>query len=399
MSYVRVNIADANHTISGDLHGSMTDPLVAALTAEPETIEEFQTALERFIKTESDWTPLRGFVAHENTEPYDAGIVYIDLAARVIGVESTYSSPSKDGMVRVPNEFADDDDDIHVPYRLPDDWIIEYSIPSYEGVSHRRRTERALARPFDARPMLYGRPLIKFIVDEIFQAEDLNAEDLFTHIHAKWLMTPREYLRGRTPREILLEKQDFISFDLHSRSAQWSFTKKSPAPLSSDSFAYVNAAFGIHEAVVYYYLIRFLLGECATRLEQEGEFSIDNEIERLSKLRDAWLRESSEFGERAPVQILDFERRRINMTVSAQESLIDEDCPCCVAMSEDFDTPMFWFLDGCNMDYQFEFSFYKTREEWEAEQRRYEEFNREFAEGKWQENSDADSFEFDEEPF
>jgi hypothetical protein len=48
----------------------------------------------------------------------------------------------------------------------------------------------------------------------------------------------------------------------------------------------------------------------------------------------------------------------------------------------DFETPVFWQLDGYNMDEGFEFSFDKTREEFEAEERRREEFNREF-ESDW----------------
>jgi hypothetical protein len=38
--------------------------------------------------------------------------------------------------------------------------------------------------------------------------------------------------------------------------------------------------------------------------------------------------------------------------------------------------PVFWHLDGCNMDYDFPFSFHRTREEWEKEQRDYEDFSR-----------------------
>jgi hypothetical protein len=39
---------------------------------------------------------------------------------------------------------------------------------------------------------------------------------------------------------------------------------------------------------------------------------------------------------------------------------------------------MFTHLDGCNMDDRFEFSPFKTVEEWEAERRRWAEFDREF---------------------
>ena len=57
--------------------------------------------------------------------------------------------------------------------------------------------------------------------------------------------------------------------------------------------------------------------------------------------------------------------------------MIDENCPCCVALAEDFDTPMFWFLDGCNMEDRFEFSSFKTIEAWKADQLERENFHRE----------------------
>lgn len=72
------------------------------------------------------------------------------------------------------------------------------------------------------------------------------------------------------------------------------------------------------------------------------------------------------------------ERKRVNLTMSATEYVIDEDCEVCEALAVDFDTPVFWHLDGCNMDEGFEFSFYKTREEFEAERREWEKFDEEF---------------------
>jgi hypothetical protein len=38
----------------------------------------------------------------------------------------------------------------------------------------------------------------------------------------------------------------------------------------------------------------------------------------------------------------------------------------------------FWHLDGSSMDDDFAFSFCKTREEWEAENQRREQFSKEF---------------------
>ncbi|CAN5864008.1 hypothetical protein BH20ACI4_BH20ACI4_18560 [soil metagenome] len=100
-------------------------------------------------------------------------------------------------------------------------------------------------------------------------------------------------------------------------------------------------------------------------------------------MADDWLNNpNGEFSGRKPADIIESERRRVNLTMSAHECVIDEDCDVCQMMAADFiDTPMFWGLDGSQMEYdRFEFSFFKTRAEWEEEQKRYEEFNREFAE-------------------
>jgi hypothetical protein len=57
MSYVRLNITDAEQTINGEVHGYLGDAVVAALTAEPETVEELGLALARFVKPQSDGSP------------------------------------------------------------------------------------------------------------------------------------------------------------------------------------------------------------------------------------------------------------------------------------------------------------------------------------------------------
>jgi len=90
--------------------------------------------------------------------------------------------------------------------------------------------------------------------------------------------------------------------------------------------------------------------------------------------------------------------------MSATEYVIDEDCAMCAAMAVDFDTPTFWHLDGCNMDDRFEFSFYKTRSEFEAERKGWEEFNQEFdragQEGKYDQPFDDSLIDVDgEAPF
>ena len=387
MSYVRLNITDQTQTINDEVHGYFGDALVAALTAEPETVEELGLALARFIKPQGDWSPFAGFRKGENFESYDVGLVVIDLAARVVAIESSYSQPAAEGSFRAQSEFAEED--VWVPYRLSDEWLCVYSLPEYEGVRERRRAERLSAEPLDAREVLYGRALLEFIARECLAARDADDEELRKQLHAQWLMTARADLRGQTPREVLLEKQEFIDFELHSRALQWSFTKECPPPLPLSSHAYRCAGFGTQEIVVYYELVRYLLDECLVQAKADTPLAAT--IERLEQLEHSWLNlPQGDYAGRTPARIIESERQRVNMTMSAHESIVDEDCEVCQTLAADFDTPMFWHLDGSNMDGGFAFSFAKTREEFAAEERRREEFNREF-EREWQASKDNQS--------
>ncbi len=384
MSEIRINIITNNQTISGSIHASFGDVIIASLTAEPDTIEELETAIQRFIKRESDWTFFRSFRKHENFESWDAGLLVIDLMAKVVMADSTYSFYSTKGTVRIK---TDADEDFNLLYRLSDDWKYVRSMAEYEGIVKTRREYFPNNPPFDIREILFGKPLCSFIIAEYLASKDTGGEDLFTNIHAKWLVSARDDLRGQTPREVLLEKQDFIGWDLDSRARQWSFTGFCPPPIPVDSGAYKFAGFGSHEIVVYYDLFRHLLGEC-----------FENDItdaEVLEQISNDWLNNPQrDFSGRIPANIIESERRRINLTMSAHECLIDEDCEMCQMLTAEFDTPTFWHLDGSHFEFdRFEFSFDKTREEWEVEQRRYEEFNREFAEEKYDKSGFSDDDE------
>ncbi len=386
MSEIRINIIENSQTISGTMHGSFGDVLVASLTAEPETVEELEAAVQRFIGCESDRSFFSWFRKYENFEPYDAGLLVIDLAAKVILADSTYSYYSATGTVRIK---SDEGDDFNLPYRLADDWKCVGSMPEFNYAQTKSREKFLENQPLEAREILYGKPLFEFIAAEYAANKASTDEELFTNVHAKWLMSARADLRGQTPREILLEKRDFISADLHSRFLQWSFTKHQTPPISRDSNAYKFAGSGTQEFVVYYDLFRYLLDECFEKNIADAEV--------LEKIAGDWLNNPQrDFSGRIPAKIIEAERRRINLTASLHECSVDEDCEMCEMMALDFiDTPMFWGLDGSNMEYdRFEFSFHKTLAEWEAEQKRTEEFNREFDE-KYKANS-TDDFPDDE---
>jgi hypothetical protein len=424
MSEVRLVIRDASRDIHGTIHGSSADAVVAALSAEPETIEELDAAIERFHKSDGrsffSW-----FRRGTNDEPYDAGLVIVDLAARLIAYESTYSAPSHEGHVTYHDGHSATRHSLR--FHLPKDWRITSQIEGWESLADKRRRERAADPPYDTRAILYGRPLLEFLATECFNAappapaaagnttETTSADPssdseeggadwprrdeaeytIVRDIHVAWLMTPRDDLRGQTPREVLLAQRDFINWDMQDRGERWSQVGK-PAPcLDRNSHAYRFGGFGTHELVTYYEMVRHLIWTCRERLRASAESTAESaknayrtvgdflatEVPALEAVREAWLNTPDpEFSGRTPRSIIEHERIRLPEAGSGHEAIVDCDCPLCQMMA-DMPGPMFWHLDGSGMDDEFAFSIYcRTREEWDAEQRRYQEFSRKFKE-------------------
>lgn len=477
MSEIKLNLTDAQQTISGTIHGSVADACIAALSAEPETISELEAALGRYNKPAGDISPFGWFRKYSeiDKESWDAGIVVIDLAARIVASESTYSQPGPQGEVRYHDGVCATDTSIY--YRLPDDWLFLESIDQYVGLRDPRRLERHSTSPLNARAILYGRPLLEFIAREGCslshqtagtsdctvsvevekslaahagepglaatavartlvcdssaksvcevdhqQSDNPDQDDRLRQqislIHARWLMTPRDDLRGQSPRDVLLARQDLIDYDLHTRSMQWSMQGEGPPCLATDSFAYRFAGFGTHEWVIYYDLIRYLLwsapnkekgrlGEGATGRVVEtdllltgssdpgsvppgplsdacrlDESALEPEIVRLERLKTEWLEQPQEdYGGRIPALLVENERIRLPIAMRGHDMVIDDDCPVCQMMANDAELGMevgFWHLDGSHMDDDFAFSDLRTRDEWEARQREWEEFTEKF---------------------
>ncbi len=383
---VTVTIIDADRALHDTMPVGMADVLLAALTAEPETLEELEAAIARYDR------PIvkHGFIKHLDAgyseTPWDAGLLIIDLPARLIAAatEAALYRPAPDGYALYcpdpPPDWskASEEDVVWVSYRLSDDWLFVNSIEDWRALSERRRRERASNPPFDARPILFGK-ISEFIVAQCAAARGAGMEDPIAAIHEAWMMTPRDDLRGQTPRQVLLAKRDIIDCDLESRARQWSFTGQCPPPLRRESAAYHFAGFGAHSNVVYFDLLRFLLRECWERLPANPPETLTEEIAQLERLKDEWLKEGGDF-RHSPGWILEQERLRAPVTASAAEVMIDEDCSMCqMAADPDFG-PMFWHLDGSDMDLEdnWVFSFHPTRESWEAERREWEEMSRKF---------------------
>ena len=375
MSEVRLNILDAGYAIHGTIHGSEIDALVASLSASPTTIEELQNALARFIKPVDGREPFAFFDAGTNEEPYDAGLVFFDLAARVVATESSYSYPQTHGFIFYHDGVKSTN--VRISYYVPDDWILLNSIAEYKCLCDVRRAQNAASPPLDARGVLYG-AITDYIVRECLAARKSSIKDPIAAIHARWLMTPRQDLRGQAPRTVMLLQRDFIEADLESREHQWSRLGE-PAPcLNLESSTYRFAGFGTHEIVVYFDLVRYLISKCWKQVSKKQDISIPVEVARLDQIKSDWLnRPEADFEGKSPAYIIECERKRLPLVVPAEKVMLDDDCPLCRAMAG-HTGPTFCHFDGSNMDDDFPFSFYLTRDEWETEREFQGKFDLEF---------------------
>lgn len=443
MSYVQLVVRESERDWSGHVHGSDADRAIAALSADPVTLEELETAVERFHNSKVGHKLFSFLRPGIQDEPYDAGLVVIDLIARYVMVSSTYSSPSKSGHLNYHD--GNSLTDIRIPYHLADDWEFDYKAVEWRGKADCRRRDRAAKPLRDVRAVFYGKPLLEFFARRLFEAfpkreeikaaaiarwreerrewiarkEHLSPEnvdpsqltdeevvpnvhpgneeyadpfrDLIRQTHADWLLTPRDDLDGRSPRDVYWERHDHLGRDAGDRCAAWSYLESCPPGLNESSHAYKYGGFGTHELVMYYELVRELAWSCWERLTElsqsanlnqrpesltVGDF-LTTEVPRLEQVRECWLDSpDEEMHCRSPRSIIHRERLRLPEGLGGHEMIVDPDCPCCQMMAE-LPGVGFWHLDGCNMDDDFAFDIYhRTREEWEAEQREYEEFSR-----------------------
>lgn len=409
MSQIAMTVIDARGAVHGTPHGSFTDRAVAALAAEPETIAEFEMALRRFPDGDRNH-PLAGWQVGICEEPYDAGICMIDLPARIVFLESTYSHAGHHGSVLCRCE----DKEFFASYHVAEDWMFSQNTLGWRAEAEAARRRHLAEKLIVTRQVLYG-AVCPFLVDECFAARNesgtsadwtppeawalhalperatknnrLTIEDGIAEIHARWLMTPRADLNDRSPREVLLARHDHINSDLSDRCHQWSITGECPQPLSRDSAAYRHAGFGTHEMVAYYELVRYLAWECWSRVVEpqgapkQAAPNREKEVRHLEQATQDWLNSPNveDFSGTTPALVIENERRRIPWVVSGKDAMVDDDCPLCQMLAESAG-PVFCHLDGCNNDIDFPFSWHATREEWEEEQREWAELDRKFDE-------------------
>ena len=418
MSSITACVCDARRSVYTSVTPEAAEVLLAALAADPDTLPELEQAFKRFSRHRPaklrHWTKGRCDLKE--------GVLAIDVSARTILLHQCGMTPAHDGVV----EGQDLGNRVErISFHLSPKWEFFDCSEVYVERSEFQRASRASRADVDVRKVLYQQ-VIQFIIEQCRRAQpmsigsswhrpvdwqfrelgnrlsnagEVTVADAVAEIHARWLMSPRRDLRGRTPRDVLVDGYEHINSDVHDRERQWSLAGNCPPGLRTSDHAYRFGGFGIGEVTVYYHLLRRLIFECwASMVESRGalteEASVDASdatgrgetsvktgvalVEHLERWKDQWLASPNAdlFSGLTPGQVVQRERLRIPVAVTGEQAMVDCDCPLCQMMAEDTG-PYFLMFDGTDFEPAYPFSCCSTYDEWESEQAMMDEWSEE----------------------
>ncbi len=307
MSDSRLVIRDAARELWADRDDEFINGVFAALSADPETIEELDAAMERFNARNGFF--FEGFHEGSEDQPRRGELSVFDLAARLVVWESTEGLPPRSGTCAYYNGRKVTN--LGIDFNLAEDWLITGTVEGWRELAEKRRRRRK--PPLDGRPLHYGEPLLRFIAEATYDAfRELPVPapkvptdpayhreyDLISELHARWMTTPLEGLRNETPREFMRVQYRHIDDDLESRRREWVQRGRCPRGLDPTSAAYRFGGFGSVEIVVYYDLVRELFWQCRDHLadylrehpaDPAREDFVARELGLLEKAREVWL--------------------------------------------------------------------------------------------------------------
>jgi hypothetical protein len=379
---VRLTVRAGGQVMSWPVNEWSALAALAALSAEPETMEEFFAALRRY-QPDHRWDECGEPAAIEDALGSDEPSCVIDLDSRSVLSGGGFELPDRRGAYQ-----TDEDDQaqgFHVVWiDMPDDWLFETVATDWLSVISERARAVAGRTRIDTRDVLFGEPMLEFVAEQVLAAvgdcDDDQCYERIRAIHADWLMTPRDDLLGRTPREVLLGHRHQIDLDIQHRSEQWSMQGFAPPPLEEDSAAHRFGGYGITEIVIDFDLMRSLL-ERAWEWVRAGVSHHGTLARRLAEHRDTFLNHPPEkWGVNLICrELIESERRR--MPVTSDGSHLFDDCPICQATAEGAlgSGPMFMVFDGHHLELEdeFVFSLTESRAQWEKEQEDYRRFSEE----------------------
>lgn len=350
---------------------------VAAVSAQPESLAEYFEAARRYLPNH-DWVPTATNAGEiSNAATVDGRWCLVDLVSRSILSGHAFELPERRSAVQ-----ADATDDYGngsqvVWLDTPLDWLFEVADEDWLATIVAREEEFCHQRKIDVRDIVYGRSMRQFLADRILVAAARGtppAEQFESSrsAHGDWLMTDRDDLADRSPRQAILNGHDHITWELQHRADQWSMQGFAVPPLPKKTTAYRFAAFGTIEIVTYFHLIRFLLN-AAWQHVNAGIMDSDELTNLLAKQQAEFLNQPPDDDSGAGLlncELIESERRR--MPITADASHLDCDCHICQASVDgEFGTgPMFAFYDGHTLELEDEFAFsmVESRDVWERQQ-------------------------------
>jgi hypothetical protein len=385
MTLYRVNIYTTQGNVYGQLRGADCERLSAALSADPETVEELECALGRYGRRPEGRGWLGDWQAGLAPGPNGFGVMHLDLATRLLAVDPQAFVPKRRGRIRWHDGRRKSD--VQLPFVIAADWFLTNDLATFSAVQRERQERQKKRVRRDDRDVLFGKcpeyiaTAVLTAAEQLRVSSERECHQFIRESHAKWQMTPRVDLDHHCPRDVMLDARHWhLCKDLVHQQHRWALLNAAPPGLPRTSSAYRYAGLGDHEIIIYYELIRELFATSIKRVRTERLTPGDwpEEVERLEKHLQDWMNfpQYELLSGRTPAAVIDRERRRLPEVISDEEEMQDCDCPLCQTMAEDQFGVTFWTLDDSGMDHEFAFSLFATKEEWDKEQAEWDAMDR-----------------------
>lgn len=349
-----LRIADSRRTITRQLDGPLVDAILAGISADPENLEDLLEGCRRFM-TPSCHSSL--FAADTETSLPESNFAVLDLPARLLYCRADRWVLPRGTVSRYDRAATGRALSFHVS----DQWYYCPPERDWQAEIAARRRARRRNPPCDARPVLYRR-LLDFLYDRCRQAPDKLAADTVVALHAEWLLTPRDDLGGRSPRQLLLADLHHIDFDLQGREDQWSQLGECPPGLSRQSAGYRRGAFGTHENAMYFQLVRRLTQRMLRLVRRFPRERRATAVGRMKRWMQTYLRTPQQaLGGYSPHAVIDHERRRIPLVSRLEDPLAPDP-------ESGFGPSFVHFMFLGGDEQHFAFSLFDTEQEWREEQ-------------------------------
>lgn len=404
-------VLESSNTLQvGELENDTTITLMALVSDDPSNWEEAMSVWPRYR------TPVvcefASILPVEETDRASAMRALFDAEAWIVINFDTKQIFTGGQLQEIGRDavFAmevDEDGEQHYPLsiHLPPWWEL-YEGAAVSEVNQPRQSP--VRKPIVNRDVLYGDPFLTAIATMILKIvqrdgwllsengnEEYDRHSSTIAVHRDWLMTPREDLGGRMPRELLhgaIKWSEKVTWGQHLRLGDGE--PMIAVPKDWDGFA--TAPMGIQELCIYFDLCREVIRagwfwcECeeGTLAIHENDSALSRLIDFLRDVKENWLNSPFEGGS-SPNLIIECDRQRVPRgagvsiegigQVPTEEHIPDCDCPICEMMADGMFGVGFIGIDGhhLELDNEFAFSIHETREAWEEQQLGYSEFDEE----------------------